>query len=127
MTKAQQSLLAAITAICWLLAPSQAQAQAEGGTIQISTQGVGVGSITCGGTYTLVPGWTVNTITLYANPINGGAQSSAGASFGAGNWGNTTINGLTSKAKYTVWASMVITKGVNMQTINSATTVLTPK
>jgi len=128
MRKAAWFALTALVAVGWLSAASPVWAAPAHGTISISNQSVGTGSIKCSGPYTVDSnnGWSVSSITLYAYPQAGGAQSSQGATFGGGNWGPTTISGLTSGVKYTVYAQMIIMNGANSQTINSATTTLTP-
>jgi hypothetical protein len=124
MRKASPFALIVVAAISCFATPSQVCAA---NTIQISNQAVGTGSITCSGTYTTDAGWAVLSVTLYCSPVLGGNQSSQAANYSMGNWGPATIGGLTSGVQYNVWATMIIQKGVNMQTINSATTQLTPK
>ena len=128
MRKASGLALSVLVLVGWLLAPSQVWAgPTPHGTIRISNQNAGTGSVTCSGAYTVDTGWSVTGITLIAYPQAGGPQSSQQASYGSGNWGPTTISGLTGGIPYTVYATMTIMMGTTTQTINSSTTTLTPK
>lgn len=109
--------------IGWFTMPGMAHAA---NAITMQNQAVGPTSFTGSGTYTLDPGWTVQSIALKARPTSGGAVLSQSANFQNGNWGPATIAGLTGGLQYDFYVEMIITNGANQQTIQSATTKATP-
>lgn len=127
MRKASKIVVTASAVMCLLLTAGEASAA---NTVTIAVSGHGATVVTCNGTLNVDAGWSISMMTLYCYPTPSGPEKSkavAGWDAINGTWSNTTMDNLTTNTQYAFYVKMVVTMGVNMQTINSGTVNETPR